>query len=356
MFGSRIRRTELRVLLCSTGRKRVADHELSRHPGFARASPACARWSRALSCYTNGADPPLAPVTWEAFQKLVPYMMQTKAYYDETADATLVCKYMRERLPCAMGQHIFTDVRAFRAAFGFDAPLYRSMSSAPPALGVFTRVPVRVGHDEVVLSIYHMVGPDLCAYADGSPTADLRTLIQMAGGAAKHDELLYAAARMHATMWYLAFAAAHEHGFTKLADVMVGGGAFLPTEWQDFFKTKIHNTAMYLIGYGSAEFAFPEVELVAPPERVPLDTADGWRDVLHVNAWCHSSFLGNGNRVDNTLDGAWGRCAPIAPLAWPLANPYIALRPVSDMPQLPLKRPTDRLCGKPPSALRQRHA
>ena len=55
----------------------------------------------------------------------------------------------------------------------------------------------------------------------------------------------------------------------------------------------------YLIGYGADDFRYPEVELVPPP-RVPLRAATDWHDVLHVNAWCHSSFLGNGNLVDGT--------------------------------------------------------
>lgn len=240
-----------------------------------------------------------------------------------------------------------------REAFGFDAPLYRSMSAPPPMLGVFTRVPVQIAEHKVDLSIYHMIAPDLCAYADGTPTADLRALIETAGGAVNSDDLLYAAARKHAEAWYLAFAAAREHGFKKLSDVLVGGGAFIPEDWSESFKVKVHGTALYLIGYGAQTFAFPEIELVPPPARVPLHDLEGWRDVLHLNAWCHSSFLGNGNRVDNSLDGGWGRSTPIAPFAWPPSNPWMSLCAVGNMPQTPAARPKDRLCGKPPQQLRR---
>ena len=109
--------------------------------------------------------------------------------------------------------------------------------------------------------------------------------------------------------------------------MLVGGGAFVPEGWHESFKVKVHDTALYLIGYGADDFRYPEVELVPPP-RVPLRATTGWHDVLHVNARCHSSFLGNGNSVDGTLDGAWGRSSPIAPFAWPLANPWLEMRAV----------------------------
>lgn len=312
----------------------------------------CRNWLKAFACYTDGSAPPLAPRTQESYVRLVPYMKQTIVYYDSQSslDMTLLQRYLRERLPCAMGRHILTDTRTMLQEFGFDAPLYRSLEAPPPMIGVFTRAPVRVGQDDVDLAIYHMIAPDLCAYADGSPTADLRALVDRTGNAMATDRLMYEAARMHAIAWYMAFHAAHEHGFTKLADVLVGGGAFVPEQWHESFKVKVHDTALYLIGYGAHDFPYPEVELVPPP-RVPLRAATGWHDVLHVNAWCHSSFLGNGNRVDGTLDGAWGRSSPIAPFAWPPANPWLHMRAVV-VPTPPLVRPRDRTCGKPPSYLR----
>ena len=318
-----------------------------------KEAAACAQWLRALECYTDGSAPPLAPTTPAAFHALVPYLKKTVVYYD--SKATDIEQYLCQRLPCAMGRYILTDTEKMRAAFGWDVPLYRSLMTPPPMLGVITTVPMHTAGHDVDLSIYHMIAPDLCAYSDGTPTADLRALIDAAGDAMSTDGLLYAAARVHATAWYLAFSAAHEHGFTKLSDVLVGGGAFIPEDWSDRFKVRVHDTALYLIGYGDATFAFPEVELVSPPAHVPLRDLRGWCDVLHVNAWCHSSFLGNGNRVDDTLDGAWGRSTPIAPFAWPPSNPWLSLRAV-DTPQTPARRPQDRRCGKPPQHLRKSRA
>lgn len=321
------------------------------------ADEACANWMLALDCYTDGSTPPLAPDTAAEFKSLIPYMKKTVVYYDAKADPDVVQEYLHKRLPCVMGRHVFTDTDKMYEAFGFDAPLYRSLATPPPMLGIFTCVPMQRKLDNLHLlkkdvCIYHMIAPDLCSFADGTPTADMRALIDTTGNAVSMNDLLYAAARVHAAAWYLAFAAAREHAFKKLSDVLVGGGAFMPEEWSESFKIKVHDTALYLIGYGSQTFAFPEIELVPPP-HVPLRDLNEWHDVLHVNAWCHSSFLGNGNAVDDTLDGAWGRSTPIAPFAWPLSNPWLSLRAVGDMPRTPAVRPIDRLCGKPPHHLRK---
>ena len=148
---------------------------------------ACTQWLRALACYTSGSAPPLAPDSQAAFDALIPYLRQTVVFYDASAAGDVVEEYLRQRLPCAMGMHILTDTTKMREAFGFDAPLYRSMAAPPPMLGVFTRVPVQQAEHNVELSIYHMIAPDLCAYADGTPTADLRALIDTAGSDVNSD-------------------------------------------------------------------------------------------------------------------------------------------------------------------------
>ena len=97
---------------------------------------ACTQWLRALACYTSGSAPPLAPDSQAAFDALIPYLRQTVVFYDASAAGDVVEEYLRQRLPCAMGMHILTDTTKMREAFGFDAPLYRSMAAPPPIVQV----------------------------------------------------------------------------------------------------------------------------------------------------------------------------------------------------------------------------
>lgn len=333
---------------------------------------ACDNWLMVRTFYTHGSVPPRAPKTREEFATLRPYLNSAVAYHFSKDSSWRVLQHLAYRYPCAMGGTVLTNRIGMRDQFGIRGPAYTTMPPVgttsqrltgtaestvplpPPVMGVLARAPVRVTSDVVVeLTVYHMIAPDLVPHADGSPTPDRAAL----GCSNEFCEqaFLYAAAKRHACIWYLAFQAAYDNGFTKLSDVHVGGGAFFPVEWSEYFRTKVHDTAFFLLGYHTAAFPFPTVRLVSPPTQVPRDLRDYVHEgVLHVNAWCHSSFVGNGNAVDNTLDGAWGCTGPWAPLAWPLTNPWLRLRAVDAdalLETFPTKRPTDRLCGKPPDAL-----
>lgn len=60
-------------------------------------------------------------------------------------------------------------------------------------------------------------------------------------------------------------------------------------------------------------------------------TGDGhgsnWNDAiertLFINAWDPWSLVGNGNELDHSVDGMYGRQSALALLCWPLTNPHI---------------------------------
>lgn len=51
-----------------------------------------------------------------------------------------------------------------------------------------------------------------------------------------------------------------------------------------------------------------------------------YSNTLFMNAWDPWSFVGNGNYMDNSLDGYYGRESNLALLCWPLTNPYIIMK------------------------------
>lgn len=317
-------------------------------------------WLVAYHAYTDNTEPPLGPTSRAAFDALQRDMQLAQVYYQANQAFARVMAYLSRRWPCVMGPNVHTDRERMRDTFGIYRPFYSGSPGAPPMCGVYTRTAVTVGNRSVPLSVYHMIAPDLSSLSTGGPhtTPDLIAFSQDRPGGLMVDSLLYAAAMRHALAFHLLFVAARDNGFLKIADVRVGGGTFIPAEMHDRYDVKVHNAAIYLLGYGTDVFEaeFPGIRLVPPPSVVPrsLLNIDTWTDVLHVNAWDHSSFVGNGNRHDNTLDGAWGCLAPFAPLAWPYSNPYLRWRAVDtdDLERgFPVERPTDRLCGRPPATL-----
>ena len=53
-------------------------------------------------------------------------------------------------------------------------------------------------------------------------------------------------------------------------------------------------------------------------------------DRVFVNAWDPWSVPGNGNSMDGSADGWWGRSTAISLLGWPLVNPYVEYVPITD--------------------------
>jgi hypothetical protein len=59
------------------------------------------------------------------------------------------------------------------------------------------------------------------------------------------------------------------------------------------------------------------------PVIMQIKTATQLNKVLFVNAWDMFSFVGNGNYLDCSLDGNFGRRTALAVLCWPLTNKYL---------------------------------
>jgi len=317
---------------------------------------------RALECYTDGSQPThyTCEHRYQDFVAQIESMRRVTVYWSaqhveggREIDISEVEEYLDKRYPCAMGDVVLTDTTKMKEYFGVDRPLYCTLNESPPMVGVLCPdTEVWIDGRWRTLTVYHAIGPDLNPYGDGSPTADMQTLdrlVRSSKSMYSSEETYYAMARLQAPMWYLIFKAAHDAGFKKVSRVMVGGGSFAPRDMDpSVFRARIHDVALQLIGYDQPDFPFPDVRLVSPPDFVPdsLSDYDSWKDVLHINAWCHSSFLGNGNRKDDTLDGGWGRIANFALHACPQINKWMQFRKC-DVPSTPEERP--KLARKPPA-------
>lgn len=332
---------------------------------------ACENWLVAFGSYTHGSEPPLGPANDTDFHALEADLKSAAVYYPANQPFSRVMQYMSKRLPCYMDRTRLTDVHRMLTEFGIDESFYYSplryseSFGGPPMCGVFTCTDVTVLEKSFKLSVYHMIGPEMTH----TMTADFMALTKQAhdherlngpfiSSGDNEEVLVHFLALRHALMFYLAFVAARDHGFTKIADVNVGGGGVLlyGHMMMDRFQTDVHNAAFYHLGYGTEEFEkeFPGIRLVDAPKVVPDSLKEDMDDILHINAWGHSSFIGNGNVKTSTLDGAWGCIGRFAPLGWPYSNPFLRWRAVNtdDLEKsFPSGRPKGRLFGKPHAEL-----
>jgi hypothetical protein len=57
--------------------------------------------------------------------------------------------------------------------------------------------------------------------------------------------------------------------------------------------------------------------------KVSLIKSNNLDKILFVNAWDPYSLVGNGNNMDDSLDGYFGRISAMSILCWSITNPYI---------------------------------
>ena len=300
-------------------------------------------WEKAVSCYTDGSAPPHSPKDYMEYRKLIPDMSKAVVYsfLEQDTHEEVVC-YASRRWPCAMGRYILTDTAKFADFFPWmtDKPAYRMLKGGekPVQMAILTIAKSYVGK---VVHLFNMIAPDL---QEDFATADNIYFTRNAG----HDEsyFFYELAKWHARNWLLAFRAAEELGFTKVSKSMPGAGAFWPETWggEEVFVPKVFNVAMQLVDDDRKELGIEFVDAPWFPSSKQGHhnvVSSLEEDVLYVNAWCHSSFIGNGNARDGTLDGAWGRVAPFAVIGWPPSNPFLGYKDVRE-PLFPLDPPKRR--------------
>ena len=326
---------------------------------------ACDNWLFGLGSYTQRAKPPLGPATAADFHALDADLKSAVMYYDANQPFQRVMQYASMRLPC--GTKI-SDVNRMRTNFGIDQSFYNSLLGysesfgGPPMCGVYTRTEVTVFEKSFKLSVYHMIAPDM----NHTLTADFLAVTKQGRdyglitgqyiSQSDTDVLVHLVSLRHALMWYMAFVAARDHGFHKIADVSVGSGAFCPSWWKERFHSDVHNAAFFHLGYGTEEFEkeFPGIRLVDAPKAVPKSLNEDMDDILHINPWDHSSFIGNSNVEDPSINGGWGCIGRFAPLGWPYSNPYLRWRAVKTdelEKSFSTDLPKGGLCGKPHETL-----
>ena len=106
----------------------------------------------------------------------------------------------------------------------------------------------------------------------------------------------------------------------------IGSNSFRPKEYpneQDFINNIV------IPAYKAANREFPDIKVkwaAFPNYNVPssfFESSSEFSDVsdkLFMNAWDCWSVPGNGNALDPTLDGYWGRSSAISLLCSPLCN------------------------------------
>ena len=295
-------------------------------------SHACKNYALMMRCYDGSARPP----AWVegACQRILSRFGGT-ATLMHTGDVNEALRLATQREPVNMAMDTTLSHKAcLKDYFGYSEGYYLAASQRgrvfPEQIAILCETPVSSsGLSPQLLTIAHVI--NVVGIAFDSPQQPDALYFSRGGYSplwVADDKIVEFIGKME-VVYGFAFRAAATLGKT-LVLAAIGAGAFRPQNWKtesDFVRKVIE------VAVEKVKHKFPQVETISAWKNPPLLIPNGLffppgvyrpiEDKLFMNAWDPFSMPGNGNKMDRSLDGFWGRSSAISLLCWPRSNPYL---------------------------------
>lgn len=296
-------------------------------------------------CYSPGFEFPAWSIKAVA-ENSASLLAPARVFYDAGDQLEAVQVLVREREPVNIGMERHYNQELLAQTFGWSQGAYGRLESPQPNIGIYT--PTLVGGNRPIIHIYHAIGlafdsnvqPDYINYIETIQPRDRRHLCQL----------------MYRLIFEKIFAAAAHLNMTTIVMSLVGANNFAnlykdwETEEQDttYAANRLHfQKVVWVPVFHEIAARHPEIEVLfmgTASVGKEVKQAVGDRDLGHfpallthprifhqlpstllINAWDPWSLAGNGNRLDNSLDGFIGRMTNVALGAWSVTNPALQL-------------------------------
>lgn len=241
----------------------------------------------------------------------------TQVFYHKNDSLEDVKQLMLEREPCNIGMRRLYDADALQKTFGYKYGAYNETS---PNLAVYCHADVQ--SPEGTFLKVHVLNVIGCAL-DSPRQPDVQRF------STKERVIGF-----YKQMWSLVLEAAKHLGLPRICLYNIGGGAFAGPygrEFPDIFEAaflplvpEFAAAGIQILGYDTQTRRFTG-------GRIPDCLFTGEHNLsqtLFLNAWDPWSLIGNGNDMDNSLDGYWGRSSNLSVLGWLHTNPSMTFVPV----------------------------
>jgi hypothetical protein len=284
---------------------------------------------------------------WACLKELNLDYRATRVFYDGKDKLVDIKRLALEREPCNIAMSKYFDQAKLQMQFGYSESYYTRYAKAhptklPPNIAIYTKTLVNM--EQVAKLVTKHSSPtslsttSIASWFKAKKTTQERVLfkrihlISLVGLAFDHpsqpDMVFYGEApslaklvKAYTCIWQKAFECAKYWNLPTIVATQVGNGAFKPgfIGYQEF-KSKVHDVVLsnmkkaYLVDVVEPRNVF---DMIYNLDQAKLD------DLLFVNSWDPHSMLGNGNRIDDSLDGKFGRCSAIAVLGWPGTNLHV---------------------------------
>ncbi len=261
------------------------------------------------------------------------YMKPTRVFYQQGSKREDVKTLVKEREPVNMTMDRRYDQAMFKQMFRWDTGAYSRLEN-PPNIAVYTLNRVRVPTNDADPTVYkeydvhmiHAIGlafdhesqPDYKKYMIGVEKSQRNAVVK----------------GFYIRMFHMIFKACQFLGKKTLVWSLVGANNFAALYEDD--QIKKGNTdqfiSMWFHGWEFVSKKYRDIntdfighkynghDALWFPECIPRFIDE---DHLYVNAWDCWSIVGNGNAMDNSLDGRVGSISTAAVSSWPLTNLHL---------------------------------
>jgi hypothetical protein len=283
--------------------------------------------------------------SWACIKELNLDFRATRVFYDAKDKLLDVKRLALEREPCNILMTKNFDEAKLQKKLGYSESYYtrwarQHAKRLPPNIAVYVKTHVNM--EQVAKLVPNRPTTSTSWFSQGKKQEDALFkrvhLISLVGLAFDHPsqpdfEVLGDTPSLskligtYACVWQKAFECAKYWNLPTIVATQVGNGAFKPPNlsYQEF-KLGVHDKVL-----SNLKKAYPGVNVVEPRNVFnmiyKLDQAK-LDNLLFVNSWDPHSMLGNGNRIDDSLDGKFGRCSAIAVLGWPGTNLHVRYKPI----------------------------
>ncbi len=259
-------------------------------------------------------------------------MKRAICFYPSRSNKTMIKRLLREREPATIARHTLFDRRKMKQQFGWSRAFYdvyyEQTHQLAPNIFVYTPAFVDEQVHDPPIHILHCIG---LAF-DHIHQSDYRFYKTKTSW--KVDEIR----AFYMTLFTRIFRIAHFLRMKTIVFSHIGAGAFAalwpngPSAFrreiwtpslQYVLKTEPITHHFQLLSMGKRILHFESIGSF--PQCVNRVNRS---NTLFLNAWDPLSFIGNGNKCDNSLDGFIGRHTCAAVVGTPLVNPFIQFKTI----------------------------
>eukprot|EP00927_Polykrikos_kofoidii_P044167 TRINITY_DN3820_c0_g1_i1.p1 TRINITY_DN3820_c0_g1~~TRINITY_DN3820_c0_g1_i1.p1 ORF type:complete len:323 (+),score=43.32 TRINITY_DN3820_c0_g1_i1:150-1118(+) len=274
--------------------------------------------------YTKGYAFPMWSIDMLEAGDLESYAATVTVFYLARDDFSLVKKMATEREPCNIAMNRLYDANMLHEMAGYRSGAYgaSTLEKLMPNIAIYCKTPLKLGDRRVDVHVINIVG---FAF-DSTSQPDYQYFFKDERmSPEKVDELV----KHMMAMWRYIFECATLKNLQYIQIADVGGGAF-STYLMRSPETSYNRLKQASLSPVIKEYPGIEVQQL---ERIPDccfsgETSNRLDQTLLVNAWDPWSMVGNGNALDNSLDGFFGDCSAMAVLCWPPLNPKLTYQAV----------------------------